>query len=41
MFVVSIAKELEVLAGLFRIGLVHDQEYSFAKDVLENRKGEV
>jgi hypothetical protein len=41
MFAVSIAKELEVLMGLFRIGLVHDTEYSFAKEVLENRKGEI
>jgi hypothetical protein len=41
MFAVSIAKELEVLMGLFKIGLVHDSEYSFAKEILENKKGEV
>jgi hypothetical protein len=41
MFVIGISKELEVLAGLFRIGLVREQEYSFAKDILENKKGEV
>ena len=41
MFVVSISKELEVLSGLFKIGLVREPEYSFAREVLENRKGEV
>ncbi len=41
MFAVNIAKELEVLTGLLKTGLVHDEEYSFAKEILENRRGEI